>query len=348
MGQKRWRDFGPSIGVMQPGKRNKITDVPGVFVGHKTLDEGPIKTGVTALFPHGGNLFQDKVLAACHVFNGFGKTTGLMQMEELGTLETPLLFTNTLSVGTVYQGVVEYMMAENQEIGKREGTVNPIVCECNDGYLNDIRGLHVTQEDVFSALHQAQEDFEEGGVGAGTGMCSFGLRGGIGSSSRLVAIEEQSYHLGVLVLSNFGRRRELVIGGKNIGPCIEQRLQDQEREDQGSIILILATDLPLSVRQLGRLARRVVVGLIRTGSYLDTGSGDLAIAFTTANGIPHHPKGVFLAQTTLVESRLDLLFRGVAEATEEAILNALICSQGGTGYKGRSLTSLRDHLDLFL
>lgn len=346
MGVKRWQDVGPPIGTLKPGRKNRITDVPGVLVGHTTCDKGPIKTGVTALLPHGDNLFQEKVLAAGHVFNGFGKTTGLMQVEELGTIETPILLTNTLSVGTVYQAVVEYMMRENKEIGGREGTVNPVVCECNDGYLNDIRGLHVTKEDVFTALQKAHQDFQEGGVGAGTGMCSFGLKGGIGSSSRLVSVGDEDFHLGVLVLSNFGRRKELVVNGKKIGPLLEDRIQEKERESKGSIIMILATDIPLSVRQLKRVARRVVVGLVHTGSCLDSGSGDVAIAFTTALRVPHHPEGPFLEQRVLVESYMDLLFQGAFEATEEAILNSLLSAHETTGRAGRSLFSLRDHLDL--
>lgn len=346
MGAKRWRDYGFVVGDLQTGKNNLITDVPGILVGHSTLNQGPVKTGVTVLLPHQENLFQEKVLSASYVFNGFGKTTGLMQIDELGTIETPIALTNTLSVGTVYQALVEYMMKDNLEIGEREGTVNPIVCECNDGYLNDIRGLHVTREHVFQALSLAAVHFEEGGIGAGTGMCTFGFKGGIGSSSRLVEIEDTIFTLGALVLSNFGRRSELILNGKRVGLDMELEMKRKEGEGSGSIIMVLATDIPLSCRQLKRVAKRAGVGLIRTGSFIDNGSGDLAIVFSTTNRILHKPKMPFYTHQEIAESYLNLLFRAAAEATEEAILNSLITAEGSVGRKGHYLVSLQEYLHL--
>ena len=245
---------GLTIGRGTPGHRNLITDVPGVTVGHATIrDGGSVNTGVTAVLPHGGNLFRDKVLAASAVINGFGKTIGLMQVEELGTIETPILLTNTLSVGTAATALVKYMLAQNEDIGRTTGTVNPLVCECNDGFLNDIRGLHVREEHIFQAIYAAEADFDEGAVGAGTGMCCLGFKGGIGSASRVVTLEGRSYVIGALVLSNFGGPGRLMIDGRQVGRELQARSAGER--DKGSIIMLLATDIPLSERQLKRQRR---------------------------------------------------------------------------------------------
>ena len=195
------KESGLKIGLGTPGKRNLITDVPGVKVGHVTIRDGAdINTGVTAILPHEGNLFQDKVMAASCVINGFGKTMGLVQVEELGTIETPIIMTNTLSIGTAANALIKYMLQQNEDIGVKTGTVNPLVCECNDGVLNDIRGLHVKEEHVFEALANCSEEFEEGVVGSGTGMCCLGLKGGIGSASRIVKLDDKEYTVGALVI----------------------------------------------------------------------------------------------------------------------------------------------------
>ena len=245
-------------------------------------------TGVTALLPHPGDIFHDKVMAASHVINGFGKTTGLVQIEELGTLETPILFTNTLSVGTVETALVKYMLDRNPDICETTGSVNPVVCECNDSGLNDIRGLHVTEENVWAALADCRADFAEGAVGAGRGMRCHGLKGGIGSSSRIVAFDGCDYTIGVLVLTNFGSRSCLRIAGRPVGRLLaeaEDKVDDDP--DKGSIVAVIATDLPADSRQLRRMAKRVTVGIARCGGYIGNGSGEIVVAFSTANRIPH-------------------------------------------------------------
>ena len=283
------KESGIKIGRGTPGQRNLITDVPGVKVGHVTIRDGAdVNTGVTAILPHEGNMFQEKVMASSCVINGFGKTMGLVQVEELGTIETPIIMTNTLSIGTAANALIKYMLQQNEDIGVKTGTVNPLVCECNDGVLNDIRGLHVKEEHVFEALANCSEEFEEGVVGSGTGMCCLGLKGGIGSASRIVKLDDKEYTVGALVMSNFGGAGRLLIEGRHMGQEIKDKLEAQQ--DKGSIIMLIATDIPLTERQLKRVARRAGVGLARTGSYYGNGSGDIAIAFTTANRVPHYSK----------------------------------------------------------
>ena len=267
------------------GKRNLISDVPGVKVGHVTLkdDEKFIHTGVTAILPHEGNLFQEKVAAGACVINGFGKSAGLVQIEELGTIETPILMTNTLSVGAGLNGLIQYMLKDNEDIGVSTGTVNCVVTECNDGELNDIRGMHVKEEHVLKALEKADEEFTEGGVGGGTGMCCMGLKGGIGSASRIITCNEKEYTLGAIVMSNFGVLGNLRIDGKRI----KTELPKEDKPEKGSIIIVLGTDIPLSDRQLKRIAKRATVGLARVGSFLGNGSGDIANALSNGNRITH-------------------------------------------------------------
>ena len=230
--------WGFRVGRLPHGPRNKISDVPGVTVGHCTLADGNVQTGVTALLPHPGDVFHDKVLAASHVINGFGKTTGLVQIDELGTLETPILFTNTLSVGTVETALVKYMLQRNPDICETTGSVNPVVCECNDSGLNDIRGLHVTEEHVFAALADCRADFAEGAVGAGRGMRCHGLKGGIGSASRQVELDGKTYTIGALVLSNHAVFDDLVVAGTPIQTLLDAKIPPHE--DKGSIITVLA------------------------------------------------------------------------------------------------------------
>lgn len=216
------------------GKNNLITDVEGVKVSHVTLKNDNVNTGVTVVFPHEGNIFQDKVMAASAVLNGFGKSVGLLQIEELGTIETPIVMTNTLSVGTATTALVKYMLKQNEDIGVTTGTVNYLVTECNDGRLNDIRGLHVTEEDVLNALNSPSEYFEEGAVGSGTGMCCLGFKGGIGSASRLVDVDDKEYTIGALVMSNFGSSGNLIIGGDHIG----RRIQGDAKKMKALLLLL--------------------------------------------------------------------------------------------------------------
>ena len=320
------------------GERDLITDVPGVKVGHVTLKEGDVHTGVTAVLPHGGNCFQDKVMAGVSVINGFGKSVGLIQIQELGTIETPILLTNTLSVGTACEELTRYMLEGNPDIGVTTGTVNCVVTECNDGRLNDIRGLHVRPEHVRQALANAGEDFEEGAVGGGTGMVCLGLKGGIGSASRRVEVDGQTYTVGALVMSNFGAPGNLIIGGKHY----DTNLGRDERKDEGSIIMLLATDIPLNERQLSRLAKRSMVALGRVGSYCGNGSGDIAIAFTTANRLPHYSEKNILETRMFYDENIDRVFVAGVEAVEEAIIISLYHAETTTGVRGNCYLGLRD------
>lgn len=320
------------------GERDLITDVPGVKVGHVTLKEGDVHTGVTAVLPHGGNCFQDKVMAGVSVINGFGKSVGLIQIQELGTIETPILLTNTLSVGTACEELTRYMLEGNPDIGVTTGTVNCVVTECNDGRLNDIRGLHVRPEHVRQALANASEDFEEGAVGGGTGMVCLGLKGGIGSASRRVDVDGQTYTVGALVMSNFGAPGNLIIGGKHY----DTNLGREERKDEGSIIMLLATDIPLNERQLSRLAKRSMVALGRVGSYCGNGSGDIAIAFTTANRLPHYSQKNILDTKMFYDENIDRVFVAGVEAVEEAIISSLYHAETTTGIRGNCYLGLRD------
>jgi len=343
---RRLRDCGLTVGELPTGHRNTITDVPGVAVGHATLKGGNVNTGVTAVLPHAKNIFRDKVMATSVVFNGFGKTTGLVQVDELGAIETPILLTNTLSVGTAAEGLVRYKLSRNPEIGILTGTVNPVVGECNDGFLNDIRGLHVKTAHVDEAIHAASADFAQGAVGGGTGMSAYGLKGGIGSASRRIEIDGMAYYLGILVLANFGRLEDLTIAGRPLGRKIAEARKAKGEADTGSIIIVLATDLPTSERQLRRIAKRTAVGLARTGSHLGHGSGDLCIAFTTANRIQHFERRAVIDWHALAEPRIDLAFRAASEATEEAVIDAMLAAEPMVGRDGNRRDSLRDYLHL--
>ena len=325
------------------GARNLITDVPGVRVGHVTLKAGEVHTGVTAVLPHGGNCFQDKVMAGVSVINGFGKSVGLIQVEELGTIETPILLTNTLSVGTACEALTRYMLEGNPDIGVTTGTVNCLVTECNDGRLNDIRGLHVRPEHVRQALENAGEDFAEGAVGGGTGMVCLGLKGGIGSASRVLEADGGTYTVGALVMSNFGAAGNLVIGGKHY----DTRLGREEQKDEGSIIMLLATDLPFSERQLKRLAKRSMVALGRVGSYCGNGSGDIAVAFTTANRLAHYSQRDILETRMFYDENIDRVFEAGVEAVEEAIISSLYHAETTTGVRGNTYLGLRDFVERY-
>ena len=341
--EAKWKSRGIRVGKLPCGPLDKISDVPGVTVGHCTLADGEVQTGVTALLPHQGDIFHDKVMAASHVINGFGKTTGLVQIDELGTLETPILFTNTLSVGTVETALVKYMLDKNPDICETTGSVNPVVCECNDGGLNDIRGLHVTEENALAALADCRADFAEGAVGAGRGMRCHGLKGGIGSASRVVELDGKQYTIGALVLSNHAVFDDLVVAGTPIQSLLEAHIPPHE--DKGSIITVLATDIPLSERQLRRLCHRALVGLSRTGSFCGNGSGEIVIAFTTANRVPHYSEKAILPMGMLHDDAINPLFRAVAECVEESVLSSLLHAETVTGYHGRTVRCLSDLLD---
>lgn len=340
--EAKWKSRGIRVGKLPCGPLDKISDVPGVTVGHCTLADGEVQTGVTALLSHQGDIFHDKVMAASHVINGFGKTTGLVQIDELGTLETPILFTNTLSVGTVETALVKYMLDKNPDICETTGSVNPVVCECNDSGLNDIRGLHVTEENALAALADCRADFAEGAVGAGRGMRCHGLKGGIGSASRVVELDGKQYTIGALVLSNHAVFDDLVVAGTPIQSLLDAHIPPHE--DKGSIITVLATDIPLSERQLRRLCHRALVGLSRTGSFCGNGSGEIVIAFTTANRVPHYSEKAILPMGMLHDDAINPLFRAVAECVEESVLSSLLHAETVTGHHGRTVRCLSDLL----
>ena len=321
-----------SIGRLPHGSRNLITDVPGVRVGHATIDEGNCHTGVTVVLPPRENPFTDKLTAACCVFNGFGKTLGLVQVEELGQLETPIALTNTLNVGKVHDALVSYMIGLCQRDGIHLTSVNPVVCECNDSRISDIVRRPIGEQEVFAAIASASDVFAQGAVGAGRGTVCYGMKGGVGSSSRLMEIDGNTYTLGVLVQSNYGASADFRAA------CLPDELAEC---DQGSIILIAATDLPLSSRQLKRVLRRASVGMARLGSYIGHGSGEIAVGFTTAQMETH---GSFQTQTVLREDLMNLPFRAIGECAEEAILQSLWHASPDHALDGTYIPSLREFL----
>ncbi|MCI8650847.1 MAG: P1 family peptidase [Oscillospiraceae bacterium] len=339
--QLRARDYNLTVGELPTGKRNKITDVLGLTVGHCTVDTEDHKTGVTVLLPCPDNPFVHKLPAACFVLNGFGKSLGMIQVEELGTLETPIALTNTLNVGLVHDAMVEYMVTRGETEGVPVRSVNPIVCECNDGGLNHIQLRAVGREQVFTALAAASPDFEEGDVGAGKGMVCHGLKGGIGSASRLIELDEKTYTLGALVLANHGSMKDLTVCGNHIGPQLDQAKAAKE-SDVGSCIIILATDLPLDSRQLGRVAKRASVGLARLGSYIGHGSGEVFLAFSTANPFDPREEPAVRQILSFHEEKMDLPFRAAAECVEEAVLNCLFTARTCTGWDKKTVYALLD------
>lgn len=342
--QKRARDFGITAGTLPTGGRDKLTDVPGVAVGHCTIDDGGCKTGVTVVMPCRENPFFHKLPAAAYVLNGFGKSLGLVQVQELGTLETPIALTSTLNVGLVHDALVGYMIERCRDDGM-DGlrSVNPVVFECCDGTLSNIQARPVRAGHVLAAIEGAAEDFPEGAVGAGRGMICHGLKGGIGSASRVMTVDGADYTLGVLALTNHGSMADLTVGGRPVGRELAERL-DQHAPDKGSCIVVAATDLPLDARQLGRVAKRASVGLARLGSYIGQGSGEIFMAFSTANAFDPRQGDAVRTGRLFHEDKLDLPFRAMAECTEEAVLNSMLTAGPDTGWTGREVSSLADFI----
>ena len=325
MGQKtRPRDMGLEIGLFRTGKWNAITDVAGVTVGHETIIENDsVRTGVTVIIPHQGGLYKEKVMAAVHVTNGYGKAVGFTQIEELGTIETPIALTNTLNTFLVANAIVDYMISENPDIR----SVNPVVGETNDSGLNDIRGRHVTKKHVFSAIQNAKSGpVAEGSVGAGTGTRALGFKGGIGTASRVLPKEAGGYTVGVLVQTNFGG--SLMINGAPVGrelkvsPFASRIPYD---EDEGSCMIVIATDAPLSNRNLKRMAKRVDHAFGRVGAYSSNGSGDYAIIFSTHKA--NSSDGLTTTREEMKNRHMNGLFMATVEATEEAIINSLFMAE---------------------
>ena len=363
----RVRDLGIKPGILSPGPLNAITDVKGVMVGHLTRIEGDgIRTGVTAILPHDGDLFRERVPAAVYVGNGFGKALGFTQVQELGELETPLALTNTLSIFDVAKGVADYVL--NQPGNENVRSVNPVVGETNDGYLNDIRARVLTTDDVYSAIEAASSGpVAEGNVGAGTGTRALGFKAGIGTSSRRLPESRGGYTVGVLVQSNFGGI--LTVNGAPVGEELgnhymsgdvpyevslnsdsksrrsTRSLQSMDGYDydvDGSIMIVVATDAPLTSRNLERLAKRAIMGVARTGGFASNGSGDYVIAFSTHDDVRRaiDSDGDTIDRTELTNSAMSPLFLATVEATEEAILNSLFMAEPMTGHDGSEMDAL--------
>jgi D-aminopeptidase len=340
--RRRARDYGLRFGVLPTGTLNAITDVTGLKVGHTTIVHGDsIRTGVTAILPYDGNIFQAKVPAAIFVGNGFGKLTGSTQVAELGNMETPIILTNTLNVAEGIQGLLEYTL--QQPRNESVQSVNAVVGETNDGFLNDIRGRHVKKADVLSAIRQAKPgQVEEGAVGAGTGTVCFGFKGGIGTASRHLPQSLGGYCIGVLVQSNFGG--VLQIDGVPVGRALgkfdfSDKLMNSA---DGSCMMVVATDAPLDSRSLERLAKRAFLGLAKTGGIASNGSGDYVIAFSTAASVrvPHQLTSKLQPTAVLSNEQLSPLFMAAIEATEEAIINSLFAGKTTTGRQGHRAESL--------
>ena len=377
--RKRLREIGIVIGRMAPGPNNAITDVQGVRVGQVTLvrgegklvpGRGPVRTGVTAILPHGGDLWRDKVPAATWVLNGTGEMTGSIWIDTQGALEVPVLLTNTMNIGRVMDGVVAYMLRRYPEIGISDDVVAPTVAECDDSTLNDARGLHVSAEDTVRAIESAGPGpVAEGAVGAGTGMMSYQFKGGIGTASRVLAKGDGGWTVGVLVNANMGRRSELLVAGVPVGREITDLMprlggdgakggtggpggagagggaagasgRDAGPAGDGSIIIVVATDAPLDHLKLRRLASKAALGLARTGTISHHGSGDLFLAFSTGNRVPHYPKPLTYTLTVVPDDHLDPIFEAAEEATEEAILNALAMATTTVGRDGNTAYAL--------
>ncbi|MCA9513676.1 MAG: P1 family peptidase [Myxococcales bacterium] len=350
--RRRLRELGIAIGRFEPGPFNAITDVEGVRVGHTTLHtgsgplvvgEGPVRTGVTAILPNEGTVFNERLIAGTFVLNGAGELAGLTQLNEWGLLETPILLTNTLSVGAASQGMIEHLLERFPSIGVEHDVIIPVVGECDDSFLNDIGGGHVTAEHARRALESATGGpVEEGCVGGGTGMVCFDLKGGIGTSSRVLPEELGGFRLGVLVMTNFGRIADLRVDGVPVGEELASYFAREEKRPNlyGSIIAVLATDAPLSTSQLNRVCKRVSLGLGRMGSYAAHGSGEIIVGFSTANTVPRGKARRIHRLHMLADWAIDPLYQAAIECAEEAVLNALCMAVPTDGADGRHVRAL--------
>jgi D-aminopeptidase len=347
----RARDLGIRIGIYEPGPYNAITDVDGVRVGHTTIIKGSgsrgsktiARTGVTAILPGPGDVFMDSVIGGAFVLNGAGELAGLTQIHEWGLIETPILLTNTLAVGACSEGVVQYMTEKHPEIGNIHDVVIPVVGECDDSWLNEIIGRHVKPAHAIEAIERAASGpVAEGAVGGGTGMITCDFKAGIGTSSRKVKIHDRVYTVGVLVMSNFGLMRELRIDGFPVGKVLEAEFAEMRRREKnyGSIIAVLATDAPLLSHQLSRLAKRMALGVGRVGSMAAHGSGEIMLAFSTANRVPRAASKPLYSIEILKDVAIDPLYGAAVEATEESILNALFAADTMEGVARHSSPAL--------
>lgn len=349
----RARELGLPLGRFKPGKWNAITDVEGVLVGHSTIirgaagplrrGRGPVRTGVTAILPNEKNIFEQRVTGGGFVLNGAGEVSGLTQLMEWGLVETPIFLTNTLSVGQVSDAAVQWMVEQFPGIGDEHDVLIPLVGECDDSWLNDVAGRHVRSENVYEALQTAASGpVAEGSVGGGTGMICCDFKAGIGTASRKLPPAFGGYTVGILVMNNFGHMRDLRVAGMPIGPLLEVKYHDVHKRSQmyGSIIAVVATDAPLSSHQLGRVSKRVALGIGRAGSIAAHGSGEIILAFSTANKIPRTTQKMIYHMKILLDQRLNPLYEAAIEATEEAILNSLCMARDMEGANGNFAPAL--------
>lgn len=349
----RARELDLPLGRFRTGRHNAITDVEGVLVGHSTIirgdagplvvGQGPVRTGVTAIIPSGGNIFMDRLAGGAFVLNGAGEVSGLTQVVEWGLLETPILLTNTMAVGAVSDAVARSMVEQYPGIGSEHDVIIPVVGECDDSYLNDISGRHVREEHVREALANATTGLvAEGGVGGGTGMITCDFKAGIGTSSRKLPPMHGGYTLGVLVMSNFGKMHNLRVAGMPVGEVLAEKFRDLPRRhlSYGSIIAVVATDAPLLPHQIHRLCKRVSLGIGRVGSYAAHGSGEIVVGFSTANVIPRRTRKMVYKMKILLDQRLDPLYEAVMDATEEAILNSMCMATPMGGVHGHLVPAL--------
>jgi len=345
--RRRARDLGIRVGRYKPGKWNAITDVAGVKVGHSTIirgaggplraGRGPVRTGVTAILPNPENVFENRVVGGGFILNGAGEVSGMTQLLEWGLIETPIFLTNTLSVGAVSDAAVKWMIDRYPGIGDEHDVIIPLVGECDDSWLNDIAGRHVKEEHVLEALSTASDGpVAEGNVGGGTGMITCDFKAGIGTSSRKLPESLGGFTVGVLVMSNFGVMRQLRVGGLPVGEVLEARYAAMPRRSKnyGSIIAVVATDAPLATHQLNRIAKRAALAVGRVGSSAMHGSGEIMLAFSTANQVPRESRKMVYRMKLLLDPRIDPLYEAVIEATEEAILNALCMARDLDGANG--------------
>ncbi len=348
----RARDLNLPLGRYKHGRYNAITDVEGVLVGHSTIirgagplkvGRGPVRTGVTAILPNRHEAYMDRVIGGSFILNGAGEVSGITQVVEWGLIETPILLTNTLSVGAVSDGTVKYLVERYPGIGASQDVIIPLVGECDDSWLNDIAGRHVKESHVYEAIQTASDGpVAEGNVGGGTGMVCCDFKGGIGTASRKLPEVHGGYTLGVLVMSNFGRMRDLRICGFPVGSALEETYHGVQRRanNYGSIIAVIATDAPLSTHQLNRLAKRAALGIGRVGSFAAHSSGEIVLAFSTANTIPRETAKMVYRLKLLLDHRMDPLYEAVIEATEEAILNSLFMAREMEGVNGNRCSAL--------
>jgi D-aminopeptidase len=348
----RARELGVPLGRYRTGRWNAITDVAGVKVGHSTIVEGegplvvgqgPVRTGVTCVLPNPENVFEQRVVGGGFILNGAGEVSGMTQLMEWGLIETPIFLTNTLSVGAVSDAAVQWMVRKYPGIGGEHDVIIPLVGECDDSWLNDIAGRHVKERHVVEAIEAARDGpVAEGSVGGGTGMITCDFKAGIGTSSRKLAEAQGGYTVGVLVMSNFGVMRQLRVGGLPVGELLEARHGRLPRRERsyGSIIAVIATDAPLATHQLNRLAKRAALGIGRVGSSAMHGSGEILLAFSTANMVPRETRKMVYRMKILLDPRLDPLYEAVIDATEEAILNALCAAPEMEGVNGNRSPAL--------